>query len=55
MLDQQLLTAAELDAIESANRKRIDEAVAFAESSPLPQPGDLFTDVYVPSRDRGRQ
>src|SRR5215470_18051961 len=38
MLDQQLLTAAELDAIESANNKKIDAAVAFAESSPLPQP-----------------
>src|ERR1700757_4684278 len=34
MLDQRLLTAAELDAIESANRKKIDEAVVFAESSP---------------------
>jgi pyruvate dehydrogenase E1 component alpha subunit len=51
MLDQHLLTAAEIDAIESANRKKIDEAVAFAESSPLPQPADLFTDVYVHSPD----
>jgi pyruvate dehydrogenase E1 component alpha subunit len=50
-LDQHLLPAAELDAIESANRRKIDEAVAFAESSPLPQPADLFTDVYVPARD----
>lgn len=55
MLDQNLLTAAELDAIESANRKKIDEAVVFAESSPLPQPADLFTDVYVPARDGGRK
>ena len=55
MLDQNLLTAAELDAIESSNRKKIDDAVAFAESSPLPQPADLFTDVYVPSRDGGRK
>lgn len=55
MLDQNLLTAAELDAIESSNRKKIDDAVAFAESSPLPEPTDLFTDVYVPSRDGGRQ
>ena len=51
MLDQHLLAAVELDAIESTNRKKIDEAVAFAESSPLPQPADLFTDVYVPARD----
>ncbi len=37
----------ELDAIDAGNRKKIDEAVAFAEASPLPQPADLFTDVYV--------
>ena len=37
----------ELDAIDEANRKKIDEAVAFAETSPLPQPADLFTHVYV--------
>ena len=55
MLDQQLLTAAELDAIEAASCKKIDDAVAFAESSPLPQPADLFTDVYVPTRDGEQQ
>lgn len=55
MLGQHLLTAAELDAIESANRKKIDEAVAFAESSPLPQAADLFTDVYVPGRAGGQE
>ena len=50
MLEQHLLTATELEAIELGNRKKIDEAVVFAESSPLPQAADLFTDVYVPSR-----
>lgn len=55
MLDQNLLTPEELDAIESVNHKKIDEAVAFAESSPLPQPADLFTDVYVPARDGEQQ
>ena len=37
----------DLDAIDAANRKKIDDAVVFAESSPLPEPADLFTDVYV--------
>jgi len=55
MLDQHLLTPAELDAIEAASHKKIDEAVAFAESSPLPQPADLFTDVYVPGRSGEQQ
>ena len=55
MLGQELLLPAELDTIEAANRKRIDEAVAFAESSPLPKPGDLLTDVYVPSCNGERE
>ncbi len=45
----------ELDAIDEANRKKIDEAVAFAETSPLPQPADLFTDVYVPESQGARE
>jgi len=45
---ENLLTPAELDAIEAANRALLDEAVAFAEASPLPEAGELYTDVYVP-------
>lgn len=55
MLEQHLLDAKELDAIETASRKKIDEAVAFAEASPLPKPSDLFTDVYVPGSSGGRR
>jgi len=55
VLDQHLLKAEELDAIEAANRKKIDEAVAFAESSPLPEPADLYTNVYVPSPEGERE
>jgi pyruvate dehydrogenase E1 component alpha subunit len=47
LLRQGAMREEELDAIDAANRKKIDEAVAFAESSPLPQPADLFTHVYV--------
>lgn len=35
-------------AIDDEIRRRIDEAVAFAEASPLPEPHELLTDVYVP-------
>lgn len=55
MLDQQLLSVEELDSIEASNRKKMDEAVAFAEASPLPKPTDLFTDVYVPPTDGERE
>ena len=40
-------TQNELNAIDTANREKLDRAVAFAQASPLPQPADLFTDVYV--------
>jgi acetoin:2,6-dichlorophenolindophenol oxidoreductase subunit alpha len=45
------LTLADLDAIDLRCSSLMDEAVAFAESSPLPEPGDLYTDVYVGKRD----
>ena len=44
---QGIFTAADLEAIEAGNRSRIDEAIAFAEQSPLPDPSELLTDVYV--------
>ena len=55
MLAQGLLRQEELDAVEAANRKKIDEAVAFAEASPLPKPDDLFADVYVTEPRGGRE
>jgi pyruvate dehydrogenase E1 component subunit alpha len=40
------LTEADLKLIEKAVYDQVDEAVAFAEASPEPAPGELFTDVY---------
>jgi len=45
-----LIRLEELEAIDAENRRVIDEAVAFAEASPLPDLKELHTDVYVPSR-----
>jgi 2-oxoisovalerate dehydrogenase E1 component len=42
-----LLSLAELDEIDARNRKLLDEAVEFAKVSPLPEPAELLTDVYV--------
>jgi len=44
------LSADQLDAIEARNRALLDDAVRFAEQSPLPEPATLFTDVYVEER-----
>jgi TPP-dependent pyruvate/acetoin dehydrogenase alpha subunit len=46
-LRESWLTAADLDAVETNNRALIDEAVSFAKSSPLPDEGELYTNVYV--------
>lgn len=55
LLDQGLFPPEELDAIDAKNRRKIDEAVAFAEAGPLPQPADLFTDVYVAAPEGKRE
>ena len=41
------LTIAELDEIDAGNEKLVDAAVEFAKASPLPDAGDLYTDVLV--------
>ncbi|MCB0171038.1 MAG: thiamine pyrophosphate-dependent dehydrogenase E1 component subunit alpha [Anaerolineae bacterium] len=47
VLEHGLLTQAELDAIDADVKKTIAEAVAFADSSPLPDTKEILTDVYV--------
>lgn len=55
LLEQGAVGQEELDAIDTRNRKKIDQAVAFAEASPLPQPADLLTDVYVTGPEGGQE
>jgi pyruvate dehydrogenase E1 component alpha subunit len=47
VLAKRLLEASDLDRIDERNKQRIEDAVEFAESSPLPQPEDLYADVYA--------
>ncbi|MFD2371696.1 thiamine pyrophosphate-dependent dehydrogenase E1 component subunit alpha [Brevibacillus sp. GCM10020057] len=47
LLDGKLFSETELNEIEAAVDKAVEEAVAFAENSPYPQPSELLTDVYV--------
>ena len=47
LLLHRLLSVDDLDAMDAKNRAVLDEAVAFAEASPLPDPTELYTDVYV--------
>jgi pyruvate dehydrogenase E1 component alpha subunit len=41
------ITDKQLEAIEEKVKKEVDECVKFAEESPLPDPSELFKDVYV--------
>jgi pyruvate dehydrogenase E1 component alpha subunit len=49
VLERGLLAERDLKAVDSENTARIDEAVKFAESSPLPDLEELYTEVYVPN------
>jgi acetoin:2,6-dichlorophenolindophenol oxidoreductase subunit alpha len=44
---QELLTDVELDEIDRRAAAAIEDAARFAESSPMPDPEDVLTDVYV--------
>ncbi|HMD52124.1 MAG TPA: pyruvate dehydrogenase (acetyl-transferring) E1 component subunit alpha [Solirubrobacteraceae bacterium] len=47
LLDEGVIDAAELALIDAEAMARVDAAVAFAESSPFPEPESLYDDVYV--------
>lgn len=47
ILDNKLATEEEIKAIQAAVKKEINEAMKFAEESPLPDPAELYSDNYV--------
>ncbi len=47
VLERELLSEEDLDEIDAKVKQAIDEAVEFAEESPMPDPEELTSDVYV--------
>jgi TPP-dependent pyruvate/acetoin dehydrogenase alpha subunit len=47
VIAERRLDPATLDGVDQRNRALLDEAVQYAERSPLPEPGELYTNVYV--------
>lgn len=47
ILAHDIATEKELKDIEKEKRKEVDEAIAQAKESPMPDPSELFTNVYV--------
>ena len=41
------MTADEIKALEKEVKVKVEEAVKFAEESPLPEPYELYEDVYT--------
>lgn len=46
-IENNWMTAKQADEIEEKAKKTIDDAVAFAEASPLPDESELYTDVFA--------
>ncbi len=46
LLKEQVVTEAEIAALDEAAKEEVAAAVAFAEASPWPDPESIFTDVY---------
>jgi pyruvate dehydrogenase E1 component alpha subunit len=47
ILSEKIADKDELEKIDKSVEKELDEAVHFAETSPLPAPEELYTDIYV--------
>ncbi|MQM00571.1 hypothetical protein Taro_033306 [Colocasia esculenta] len=47
ILSHEIASAAELKDIEKELRKEVDDAIAQAKECPMPDPSELFTDVFV--------
>ena len=53
--EQGVLSDTEFQEIEAEVKKKVEQAVLFAEQSPLPAPEELFTDVYANPIKPGKQ
>jgi pyruvate dehydrogenase E1 component alpha subunit len=47
LLAEKLVTKDDLEAIDRQVEQEIEDAVQFAEESPLPEPEELFNNIYV--------
>jgi pyruvate dehydrogenase E1 component alpha subunit len=45
--EERVVTDKDLEEIEAKVKEEVDRALKFAEESPLPQPEELYTDVYA--------
>jgi pyruvate dehydrogenase E1 component alpha subunit len=58
LLEQKIIDDKGLEEIDKKVREEVEDAFRFADESPLPDPEELYTDIYAnpidPSRNRNR-
>jgi pyruvate dehydrogenase E1 component alpha subunit len=54
LFDAELLTPEELEEMDGEVREEVEEAAAFADDSPEPEAGELYTHVYSQINEHGR-
>lgn len=55
MLEEKILDSKTLEEIDRSVREEVEDALRFAEESPLPDPDELYTDVYANPIQPGRK
>jgi pyruvate dehydrogenase E1 component alpha subunit len=53
--EEGVLNDSDFQKIEAEAKERVEQALRFAEQSPLPEPGELFTDVYANPIEPGKR
>ncbi len=54
LMGEELLTQAELEAMDAEARATVEDAAEFADASPLPDPSTLYNHVYAEINEHGR-
>jgi pyruvate dehydrogenase E1 component alpha subunit len=54
LFDAELLTQAELEAMDAEVRAEAQAAADFADAAPMPDPGELYNNVYAEVNEHGR-
>jgi pyruvate dehydrogenase E1 component subunit alpha len=47
LLEEKVVSEKDYEAMEKQVQEQVAQALRFAEESPLPEPGELYTDVYA--------
>jgi pyruvate dehydrogenase E1 component alpha subunit len=55
LLEEKILDQTTLDEIDQKVREEVEDSLRFAEESPLPDPEELYTDIYANPIEPGRK